>query len=142
MDDKMWLGKVHVVEWLRHGNDTGTFPQFALRKGPRPRSYAFALALMLTVVNLVPVRGADPPPLTRLLARAGDYVRRFEQDFALVVSDEDYRQHARGPSNIAPLHRRTRAEMLFMWLPDEAVWLTVRNVLTADGHPVPGSRAA
>src|SRR6202158_389283 len=85
---------------------------------------------MLTVVSLVPVRGADPPPLTRLLAQAGDYVRRFEQDFALVVSDEDYRQHARGRRYIAPLHRRTRAEMLFMWLPDGAVWLTVRNVLT------------
>ena len=26
-----------------------------------------------------------------------------------------------------------------MWLPDEAVWLTVRNVLAADGRAVPGS---
>jgi hypothetical protein len=101
----------------------------------------FALAWTLTVVSLVPVRGADPPLLTRLLARAGDYVRDFEQNFAFVVSDEDYRQHARGRRYIAPLHRRTRAEMLFMWLSDEAVWLTVRNVLTADGHPVPGSQS-
>ena len=99
-----------------------------------------ALALTLTVVSLVPVRGADAPPLRRLLARAGEHVRRFEQDFALVVSDEDYRQHARGRDR-APLHRRTRAEMLFMWRPDEAVWLTVRNVLTADGRAVPGSQS-
>ena len=30
--------------------------------------------------------------------------------------------------------------MLFMWMPDETAWLTVRNVLTVDGQPVPDSQ--
>jgi hypothetical protein len=83
--------------------------------------------------------GAEPR-LTQLLARAGEQVRHFEQDFALLISDEDYEQHASGRYFVAPLHRRTRAEMLFLWLPDEAVWLTVRNVMNVDGKDVVGSR--
>lgn len=120
---------------------------------------------MLSGTDLV--RAGDPPTLARLLAGAGEHVRRFEQAFALVVSDEEYEQQGSsrylrgsGPPSQSPLgdgnwnlgtenwnqtqnvtlHRRTRAEMLFMWLPDETVWLTVRNVLTLDGRAVPGSQ--
>jgi hypothetical protein len=103
-------------------------------------SSVLALAVSLTILGAVPIHGAKPS-LPQLLSRAGEHVRRFEQDFALVVSDEDYEQHASGRLYTAPLHRRTRAEMLFMWLPDEAVWLTVRNVMTADGRAVPGSES-
>jgi len=99
----------------------------------------FTLGLTLTLVSLVPIRGADSLTLARLLALAGEQARRFEQDFARVVSDEDYVQSANGSRYIAPLHRRTRAEMFFMWLPEEAIWLTIRNVLVADGRVVPGS---
>ena len=94
-----------------------------------------AAALALT---LQPPPAAEPP-LTALLARAGQHVRRFEQQFALVISDEDYQQHAGGRTYIGPQHRRTRAEMLFLWMPDEATWLTVRNVLSVDGREVAGS---
>jgi len=75
--------------------------------------------------------------MTQLLASAGQQVRHFERDFALVISDEDYRQHAGGRAHDdVPQHRRTNAEMLFIWLPDDRVWLTVRNVLTVDGREV------
>ena len=99
------------------------------------------IAMLALAAQVLPLRAAPTPLLAPLLARAGEQVRRFEQDFALVISDEDYRQHANGRYyRIGPLHRRTRAEMLFLWLPDEAVWLTVRNVLSADGQKVAGSQ--
>ena len=84
--------------------------------------------------------GADAAPLAALLTRAGEHVRQFEGDFALVVSDEDYKQQAKGRLYPSSQNRRTQSEMVFMWLPDEGGWLTVRNVLTADGKPVPDSQ--
>jgi len=93
---------------------------------------------------LVLVQAASSPSqerLTQLLASAGQQVRHFERDFALVISDEDYQQHAGGRVHVdLPQHRHTRAEMLFVWLPDERVWLTVRNVLSVDGRDVAQSR--
>jgi hypothetical protein len=96
--------------------------------------------LSLTIIGFVAARGAEPPRLTQLLARTAAQVRHFEQDFALVVSDEDYRQHASGHYFIGNLHRRTLAEMLFLWMPEEGVWLTVRNVVIVNGRAVPGSQ--
>jgi len=76
-----------------------------------------------------------------LLVSAGQQVRHFEQGFALVISDEDYQQHAGGRAHVdLPQHRHTRAEMLFVWLPEERVWLTVRNVVNVDGRDVAQSR--
>lgn len=83
---------------------------------------------------------SSEPQLGQLLARAGEQVRRFEHDFTLVISDEQYRQHAAGVYHARPQHRRTEAEMLFLWLPDEATWLTLRNVVRVDGREVGGSR--
>jgi hypothetical protein len=95
------------------------------------------IALLALAVQAAP-RPADSR-LRQVLSRAGEQVRRFEQDFALVISDEDYQQHAQGRYFVGPVHRRTRAEMLFLWLPEEAIWLTVRNVVIADGREVSGS---
>ena len=108
--------------------------------------------MSLILVGAPPLRAADPPALAQVLARAGEYVRRFQQDFTILVSDEDYRQQvvSRQYSTPPPAdlddverlpstsqRRRTRSEMLFLWMPDETAWLTVRNVLTVDGRPVP-----
>lgn len=104
---------------------------------------------------MLSLRAADSPAPPQLLARAGEYVRRFQLEFAAIVSDEDYRQHvvSRQYSTPPPAslddvrrlpstsrQRRTRSEMLFLWMPDETAWLTVRNVLTVDGRPVPDSQ--
>jgi len=98
------------------------------------------VGLALVMLGLLPARPAEKPPLADLLTRAGTHIRRFEQDFELVISDEDYRQRAGGRIYLNPRERRTRSEMLFMWLPDESTWLVVRNVLTVDGRPVPDSQ--
>jgi hypothetical protein len=96
------------------------------------------LALMVAV-GLPTIGGTDSPVVADLLTRTGEQVRRFEEAFTLVISEENYRQHADGQVIIGFKERRTRAEMLFLWLPDERAWLTVRNVLSADRHPVAGS---
>lgn len=86
--------------------------------------------------------------LATVLAEVGTYVRRFEQDFSFVISDERYEQHLQGRAYwpgasetkpIAAVTRRTEAEMAFLWLPDAKEWLGVRNVRTVDGSPVPDS---
>lgn len=96
--------------------------------------------MVLAVVSALSVHAADPPHLVRVLKQAGEYVRRFEHDFAMVISDEDYRQRASGRLHSPRQNRRTRSEMLFLWIPEEAAWLTVRSVLTVDGRAVPDSQ--
>jgi hypothetical protein len=103
-----------------------------------------ALAITVAVLGGAGVAAFDAdrpnpaPPLETLLARASAYVERYKNDFALVISDEDYVQRVSGPraSREAERERRTRAEMLFMWLSDEHAWLTVRNVQSVDGRAV------
>jgi len=112
-------------------------PAFGLEFARRDMRGLFAGLLVLVQA----VSSPSQERLTQMLANAGQQVRHFEQDFALVISDEDYRQHAGGRSHTdLPQHRHTRAEMLFIWLPDERVWLTVRNVLNVDGRDVAQSR--
>jgi hypothetical protein len=96
--------------------------------------------LSLAALGALPARAADPPALVRLLTRAGEHVRRVEQNLAFVIGDEEYRQRAAGRLHPTTQNRRTRAEILFMWMPDEGAWLTVRNVLSVDGRPVPDSQ--
>lgn len=96
------------------------------------------LVLLTIGSSLAPA--AEQPALADLLTRAGAHVRRFEQNFELVISDEDYRQRVGGRMYVGSHQRRTRSEMLFMWLPDDATWLAVRNVLAVDGRPVPDSQ--
>ena len=113
------------------------------------------VVLSLALVGVQPLRAADRPTLAQLLTRAGEYVGRFQLEFAAIVSDEDYRQQVASrqystppPATLADVRRlrstsqqrRTRSEMLFLWMPDETAWLTVRNVLTVDGRPVPDSQ--
>jgi hypothetical protein len=93
-------------------------------------------------VTFSSVGWADQPPLVQILEGVASYVRRFEEDFASVLSDENYEQkdarvvdgQRRGTN------RRIRSEMLFAWVPEQRSWLTVRNVLTVDGAPVRDSK--
>lgn len=85
-----------------------------------------------------------PPPLS-ILERVGEYVRRFENEFAIIISDEEYEQKdvvtdARGIVR-SRAQRRLRSETLFAWLPEQQSWLTARNVLAVDGTAVPDSKA-
>lgn len=73
-----------------------------------------------------------------LLARAAQYSERFQAGFLIVIGEEHYRQRLSGSRYVAGRERSTRAEMLFMWLPEERRWMTVRQVQEVDGRAVTG----
>jgi hypothetical protein len=83
-----------------------------------------------------------PEPSINALAQAATYARRFEQEFT-VVGQEHYEQRWSGFSpDLDASSRRQRtieSETLFLWLPEETSWLTVRNAHAVDGLPVPDS---
>jgi len=74
--------------------------------------------------------------LAALLARAADYVAQFEKDFSSIISDEDYDQKVSGKWYGRKESRNTRSEMLFLHLPEDNTWLTVRNVRSIDHRPI------
>lgn len=83
--------------------------------------------------------GDGEPTLAHLLVQAGAYVRRFEHDFASVVSDEDSWQELKGRQSEPTVRRHIRAEVLSLWLPDRSTWMPVRSVRRVDGTDVIGS---
>jgi hypothetical protein len=94
-----------------------------------------------------PGRASQETSLADILERAGKYVRQFERDFAMVISDEHHGQdqyprtmddlpgrnygspRTMGLSVRSNVHRETRSEMLFVRGERELAWLAVRNVL-------------
>jgi hypothetical protein len=104
----------------------------------------------LFVLVACPIQGIDSqqddPVLSGLLEKAAAYVDAFEKDFAVVLGDESYEQKVavtrrpgRGQSVTSRENRKTRAEILFAWVPSQQWWLVVRNVLLVDGRAVSGS---
>jgi hypothetical protein len=104
-------------------------------------------SIAVSVLALTMCGGADDEPsLTDLLDRAGTYVQQFEREFALVLSDEEYRQAESFDSerkieetNDIPrpykIERQldVHSEMLFMWVPQDRSWISVRSALKV-GH--------
>jgi hypothetical protein len=97
---------------------------------------------MRTIAGLVFLLAAaisqSAPADQELLARVGQYVQELEERLAVTIGDETYHQDAsyRG----GHLTRTLRSEILFMSLSREGVWLSVRNVLSADGRAVGDSK--
>jgi hypothetical protein len=107
-----------------------------------PRRWWLLLVGVVVVSTAVGIDGQrdEPPRLRDLLARAAVYLDRFEREFALVVSDEIYHQQIGvQPGAGGDRVRDTRAEMVFLWVPQEELWITARSVLEVDGQPVPES---
>ena len=104
-----------------------------------------ALALIGLLAVAAPAAD-EPPALADLLVQVGRYVRGFQVDFATVISDETYRQRVHlletigGSDQTSKAERTMLSEMLFLWVPEDRGWLTVRNVLRVDRDPVADSR--
>jgi mRNA-degrading endonuclease toxin of MazEF toxin-antitoxin module len=90
---------------------------------------------------------ANPPQSAsndeELLSRVGKYVQELEDHLALVIGDETYHQDVwtkgwRGDQHTAS--RAIRSETLFMSLTQDGTWLSVRNVLSADGRSIQDSK--
>jgi len=100
--------------------------------------------LVLVLFAAAPVQAAGQPSLVQLLDRVAQYVTRFQDDFAIVISDEQYEQkdvvQTESGQVRSRAQRRIRSETVFAWLLEQQSWLTARKVLSVDGAPVPDSK--
>ena len=124
------------------------------------RIWWLVLLLVASVSDVLaqPAVPTDPPlraeaskgvdPSDDVLRRAAAYVAQFEQTFAAVIWREDYQQENRvrrrfnssGGSFYATTQRRQlESELLFVWLPADATWIAVRDVIAVDGKPRPAA---
>jgi hypothetical protein len=96
---------------------------------------AFVLLLIAAVASQAP----PSPALADLLAKAGAYVLRFEQEFSNVVSEEIYEQRMMptGPGQKRfALDRTLRSDFTLVQAPGGTEWLPFRDVFEVDGRPV------
>jgi hypothetical protein len=100
----------------------------------------------------VPPASGAPPPQTfddapdASLRLAASYVARFEETFAAVIWREHYTQEDRAQRRFPASgtrfsqlmsRRELDSELLLVWLPREASWIAVRDVMAVDGVPRP-----
>ncbi len=97
-----------------------------------------------------PTTGARrlPARADAALDKASAFVADFERTFAAVIWHEAYVQEERtrqqfrssGTSfNSLTARRQLESELLFVWLPAEATWLAVRDVIAVDGRALPAA---
>ena len=96
------------------------------------------MALILSATG-ASAQTVDAPPVRDILVRVADYVRQFQANFALAVSDERYEQIVFVNTSTIAATRVMDSEMLFVWLPHEQLWLAARNPRVVDGKPVEDS---
>jgi ketosteroid isomerase-like protein len=98
------------------------------------------VALLAALVLAAPPagRGADGPSLVELLASAGEYVRRYEESFRVVVAEEVYVQRRRAsPGGVVQETRQLRSDVVFVRAPGTALpWWLLRDVFEVDGRAV------
>ncbi len=76
-------------------------------------------------------------PLTTILERAGQYVRRYEETFRNLVAEESYRQWGPNPKGgEGQVARTLRSDLVFVRLPGPLPWGTFRDVYEVDGQKV------
>jgi len=99
-----------------------------------------AIALPAAALPVAQPAGRDATSFAKIIEKAGQYVQQFERAFSVVIADESYTQdvHVQGDRSAV---RRMQSEVLFMWLPEDRGWLSVRSVLIVDGRRVPDSAA-
>jgi len=121
----------------------------AVRLRPGLAIVAVLLALpveLLTSADPAGGSGVQTLDADALLDRATAYVNRFEQTLSAVIWRERYVQEDRVRARVGDSgtrfaklvgRRRLDSEMLLLWLPQEATWIAVRDVIAVDGAPRP-----
>lgn len=94
-------------------------------------------------------QGSEAATVDEVVERAVAYVGRFEREFSSIIWRERYAQEDRvrrqfkasGASFWTLANRRVlESELLFVWLPVDASWIAVRDVIAVDGKVVPVDR--
>jgi hypothetical protein len=93
-----------------------------------------ALGLLLATAPVIPAAN-DTPSLKVVLARAGDYVVRFERDLATLVAEEHYIQEVTGATTE---RRELRSDLLFISQLRAHRYVQFRDVFEVDGRPLRG----
>src|SRR5436190_65281 len=85
-------------------------------------------------LDATPAPARDSASLTDLLRRAGEYVRQFGHDSAVVIGEELYTQEVHRAGR-RTAYRELRSEMMFVFVAERQIWFGVRNVLAVkDGR--------
>ena len=138
LDDDRGLARVHDVlaaQIRATVNATPAAPAPAVAAKPKEASVAEKAPAPLGLTDDV-------------LRRAAEYVDRFERTFSAVIWREQYQQEVRMPRRFGAsgtwfptlaARRLLDSELLFVWLPGDASWIAVRDVLAIDGQPQPAS---
>jgi hypothetical protein len=81
--------------------------------------------------------GADGPALSDLLAKAGQYVGRYDRDFDQVAAEEEWTQKLFQHRNQRVLKiRKLQSDLTFMHPGGDLRWIEYRDVWNVDGKPV------
>jgi hypothetical protein len=79
--------------------------------------------------------GQPDTSLKALVAAASKYVAQYQQDFAFLIADESYSQTRTDAGNHVQ-NRAMKSEFFLTYLPADAEWVAVRDVMEVDGKPV------
>ena len=90
------------------------------------------LWILVTAIASTATSASDDP----LLARAVEYVAAFERTFAAVTWRERYEQEDWQRDRLIA-KRQLESQLLFVFLPRDATWIAVRDVVAVDGKPRP-----
>jgi hypothetical protein len=96
------------------------------------RRRAVTLALLLLAASAP--RGQEADPAASLVARAGRYVREYEQRFSGLVGEEHQTQRLVNPKGGTARQRTLVSDILLVKAGDRT--LVFRDVIAADGKPV------
>jgi hypothetical protein len=77
------------------------------------------------------------PGTSALVASATRYVEQYQRDFAYLVADEQATQEVIDRDGVVTAARETRGELFAAFLQADRVWMSVHDVETVDGAPVP-----
>jgi hypothetical protein len=79
---------------------------------------------------------AQPPALSTVMARAGQYVSALAEQFASVVGEEHAEQSSSGAPFEPVTERRIGADILVVRVPGTATWMGFRDVFEINGRRV------
>jgi hypothetical protein len=99
------------------------------------RSLCATAALAWTLgVTATPAQSPDTS-LKAVLAGADAYLAEYTRQLTFLLADETYAQQVADSSGAR--HRTMHGELFVTFVPEERMWLAVRDVADVDGAPVP-----
>ena len=70
-----------------------------------------------------------------VVAAASKYVVAYEKEVAFLVAEETSEQYVGGRDALGPFRRKLTSELFLTYLPADAEWIAIRDVLEVDGTP-------